>query len=199
MSDEFNEVIGNYIKKLKNSQDIKNAFKNLKDESLFAVFLNLNISTFLVFRLLSKYKISYFINSGASIFLHPQWLKRSFSKRVKTFLNKDRRSMKEYFQNMFLRIFPLKLLGISDVPIYFKDCKTEDMKIRNELYKVYIGPVFDEMVDNIVFTYKFTTLPNCDELRDECKIWLTPILDKYDQSKGSKETYIHATSIGWKE
>ena len=66
------EVKGNYIKKLKNSQDIKNAFKNLKDESLFAVFLNLNISTFLVFRLLSKYKISYFIHSGASIFLYPK-------------------------------------------------------------------------------------------------------------------------------
>ena len=58
-----NEIIGNYIKKLKSSQDIKNAFKNLKGESLFAVFLNLNISTFLVFRLLSKYKISYFIKS----------------------------------------------------------------------------------------------------------------------------------------
>ena len=50
----------------------------------------------------------------------------------------------------------------------------------------FIGPVFDEMVDKIVYTYKFTTLPNIDALKEECKIWLTTILDKYDPSKGSK-------------
>lgn len=43
-----------------------------------------------------------------------------------------------------------------------------------------------EMVDKIVYTYKFTTLPNIDELRDECKIWLTTVLEKFDPSKGSK-------------
>ena len=61
-----------------------------------------------------------------------------------------------------------------------------DPKERTQLYENYIQPAFDEMVDKIVFTYKFTTLPNIDELRDECKIWLTTILHKYDQSKGSK-------------
>ena len=45
--------------------------------------------------------------------------------------------MKEYFQNIFLRIFPPKLLGISDVPIYFKDCKAADMAIS--LKKKLIG------------------------------------------------------------
>ena len=54
----------------------------------------------------------------------------------------------------------------------------------------YIGPAFDELVDKIVYTYKFTTLPNIDSLRDECKIWLTTILEKYDQSKGSKSLFI---------
>ena len=28
------------------------------------------------------------------------------------------------------------------------------------------------MVDKIVYTYKFTTLPNIDALKDECKVWL---------------------------
>ena len=55
---------------------------------------------------------------------------------------------------------------------------SNDPKERAELYEKYIQPAFDEMVDKIVFTYKFTTLPNIDELRDECKIWLTTILDK---------------------
>ena len=67
-----------------------------------------------------------------------------------------------------------------------KFATSEDPRERTELYVKYIQPAFDEMVDKIVFTYKFTTLPNIDDLRDECKIWLTTILGKYDQSKGSK-------------
>jgi len=77
-------------------------------------------------------------------------------------------------------------------------CQTEDMKIRNELYKVYIGPVFDEMVDKIVYTYKFTTLPNIDSLRDDCKNWLITVLNKFDPSKGSKAfTYFSVVSKNW--
>jgi len=54
------------------------------------------------------------------------------------------------------------------------------------------------MVDKIVFTYKFTTLPNCDSLRDECKIWLVTILDKYDPSKGSKAfSYFSVITKNW--
>ena len=63
---------------------------------------------------------------------------------------------------------------------------TNSMREREQLYRDFIGPAFDEMVDKIVFTYKFTTLPNIDDLRAECKVWLTTILDKYDPSKGSK-------------
>tara|TARA_R110002020_G_scaffold59523_6_gene162222 strand:- start:2931 stop:3533 length:603 start_codon:yes stop_codon:yes gene_type:complete len=69
---------------------------------------------------------------------------------------------------------------------------------RTELYKQYLGPVFDEMVDKIVFTYKFTTLPNIDYLRDECKIWLITILDKYDPNKGSKAfSYFSVITKNW--
>ena len=49
---------------------------------------------------------------------------------------------------------------------------------RTRLYIDLIQPAFNEMVDKIVFTYKFTTLPNIDELRCECKVWLTTILEK---------------------
>jgi len=77
-------------------------------------------------------------------------------------------------------------------------CSTEDSKSRNELYKVWIGPVFDEMVDKIVYTYRFTTLPNIDALRDDCKNWLITILDKYDPSKGSKAfTYFSVVTKNW--
>jgi len=54
------------------------------------------------------------------------------------------------------------------------------------------------MVDKIVFTYKFTNLPNIGYLRDECKIWLMTILDKYDQSKGSKAfSYFSVITKNW--
>ena len=54
------------------------------------------------------------------------------------------------------------------------------------------------MVDKIVYTYKFTTLPNVDALKDECKVWLTTILDKYDPSKGSKAfSYFSVITKNW--
>lgn len=76
--------------------------------------------------------------------------------------------------------------------------KSTSLKEREHLYREFIQPAFDELVDKIVFTYKFTSLPNCDELRDECKIWLTTILDKFDQSKGSKAfSYFSVITKNW--
>jgi hypothetical protein len=69
---------------------------------------------------------------------------------------------------------------------------------RTDLYIQLIGPAFSEMVDKIVYTYKFTSLPNCDYLRDECKVWLMTILDKYDPSKGSKAfSYFSVITKNW--
>jgi len=76
--------------------------------------------------------------------------------------------------------------------------KTNCVRERTELYVNWIQPAFNEMVDKIVFTYKFTTLPNIDYLRDECKVWLMTILDKYDQSKGSKAfSYFSVITKNW--
>jgi hypothetical protein len=72
------------------------------------------------------------------------------------------------------------------------------MRERTHLYVNWIQPAFNEMVDKIVFTYKFTNLPNCESLRDECKIWLMTILDKYDPSKGSKAfSYFSVITKNW--
>ena len=65
-----------------------------------------------------------------------------------------------------------------------------DRKLREDLYREYIGPVFSEMVDKIIYTYRFTNLPNIDSLKDECKVWLTTILNKFDPTKGSKAFHI---------
>ena len=76
--------------------------------------------------------------------------------------------------------------------------KTEDNTIRTKLYVNLIQPAFSEMVDKITYTYKFTTLPNIDSLREECKIWLTTILGKYDPNKGSKAfSYFSVITKNW--
>ena len=75
---------------------------------------------------------------------------------------------------------------------------TSDRQIKSLLYITYIQPAFDQMVDKIVYTYRFTSLPNIDVLRDECKIWLTTILDKYDPGKGSKAfSYFSVVTKNW--
>ena len=69
---------------------------------------------------------------------------------------------------------------------------------RTDLYVNWIEPAFNEMVDKIVFTYKFTNLPNIDSLRDECKIWLMTVVDKFDASKGSKAfSYFSVITKNW--
>ncbi len=79
-----------------------------------------------------------------------------------------------------------------------KYASTEDIKIRTDLYIELIEPAFSELVDKIIYTYKFTTLPNIDVLKDECKIWLTTILDKYDPNKGSKAfSYFSVITKNW--
>ena len=75
---------------------------------------------------------------------------------------------------------------------------TECKQTREELYKQQIQPAFDELVDKIVYTYKFTSLENIDFLKDDCKIWLTTILGKFDASKGTKAfSYFSVVTKNW--
>ena len=76
--------------------------------------------------------------------------------------------------------------------------QTNCIKERTDLYVNYIEPAFNEMVDKIVFTYRFTSLPNIDELRQDCKVWLTTILAKYDPNRGSKAfSYFSVITKNW--
>ena len=72
------------------------------------------------------------------------------------------------------------------------------LKEKTALYVNFIQPAFNELVDKIVYTYKFNNLPNIDYLKDDCKIWLTTILDKYDPNKGSKAfSYFSVITKNW--
>lgn len=70
---------------------------------------------------------------------------------------------------------------------------------REQLAQKYIIPAFSEMVDKIVFTFKFnSTLPNSEDLRDECKIWLITVVDKFDEAKGYKAfSYFSVITKNW--
>ena len=79
-----------------------------------------------------------------------------------------------------------------------KYSNTDDIELKSKLYIEYIQPAFDQMVDKIIYTYRFTSLPNIDYLKDDCKVWLTTILDKYDPSKGSKAfSYFSVVTKNW--
>jgi hypothetical protein len=83
-----------------------------------------------------------------------------------------------------------------DAIVEYATC--EDRARREYLYRELIGPAFNEMVDKIVFTYKFTSLPNIDDHKNECKVWLTTILDKFDPEKGSKAfSYFSVITKNW--
>ena len=49
-------------------------------------------------------------------------------------------------------------------------CKSTSYRERSKLYEESIQPAFSEMVNKIIFTYKFNILPNIDQLRDDCKV-----------------------------
>ena len=75
---------------------------------------------------------------------------------------------------------------------------SEDRQVRTELYVSLIQPAFSELVDKITYTYRFTSLPNIDSLRDECKIWLTTVISKYNPDKGSKAfSYFSVITKNW--
>jgi len=77
-------------------------------------------------------------------------------------------------------------------------CATECHTIRTDLYVKHIQPAFNEMVDKIVYTYKFTSLSNIDSLKDDCKIWLTTILGKFNPNKGTKAfSYFSVVTKNW--
>jgi|TARA_R110000824_G_scaffold28907_5_gene96685 hypothetical protein len=79
-----------------------------------------------------------------------------------------------------------------------KYANTTDLGLRTQLYIEYIQPAFDQMVDKIIYTYRFTTLPNIDYLKEDCKVWLTTILNKYDPNKGSKAfSYFSVVTKNW--
>lgn len=65
-------------------------------------------------------------------------------------------------------------------------CLTEDYEKRNKIYTEIIDPCLDELIDKLVATYKFQHIPNINDLKHECKLYIIEILHKFDPSKNKK-------------
>lgn len=76
--------------------------------------------------------------------------------------------------------------------------RSDDFRVKTKLYEELIHPALDEMVDKIVYTYKFNVLPNISDLQQECKVFLVTILHKYDPDKNSKAfSYFSVIAKNW--
>lgn len=64
--------------------------------------------------------------------------------------------------------------------------KSEDRDEKERLYISLLEPAFTEMIDKIVYTFKFNTLPNIDVLKHDCLLQVVNVLCKYDKDRGSK-------------
>ena len=67
--------------------------------------------------------------------------------------------------------------------------RTDDIKLRTSLYIEHIQPAFNELVDKIVYTYKFTSLQNVDHHKEDCK---------YNPDRGTKAfSYFSVVTKNW--
>lgn len=78
-------------------------------------------------------------------------------------------------------------------------CSPECLSKRKQvLYQQFIDPSFNEMINKMVFTFRFSNLPNIIELKEECKAWLVSILGKFDPTRGFKAfSYFSVITKNW--
>lgn len=76
---------------------------------------------------------------------------------------------------------------------------SSDPRFRNDIYVRIIGPVLNELVDKIACTFRFTkSLPNIDSVKEECKIWLSTVLEKFKPEKQKKAfAYFSVITRNW--
>ena len=75
---------------------------------------------------------------------------------------------------------------------------TDDQKKRRILYETIIQPALSDIVDKIIYTYKFNALPNYTQLAEECKVWLPTVIDKFKPKKGYKAfAYFSVITKNW--
>jgi len=73
----------------------------------------------------------------------------------------------------------------------------QDRRKKEKIFRELILPVFHELIEKIVFTYRFVNLPDIDGLKSECESYLVTVLEKYKQEKGKAFSYFTVVSRNW--
>lgn len=54
------------------------------------------------------------------------------------------------------------------------------------------------MIEKMVYTFKFSNLPNIGSLKEDCKAWLITVLNKFDPTRGFKAfSYFSVITKNW--
>lgn len=69
---------------------------------------------------------------------------------------------------------------------------------RNVIFDVEIRPVFEKLIHNIIYVYKFQNLDDIQTLKAECLAHLYEMLPKFDSNRGTKAfSYFNVVAKNW--
>jgi hypothetical protein len=77
-------------------------------------------------------------------------------------------------------------------------CIESDENEKQKLYIEYIDPTFKQLIEKVVYAYKFTGLKNLEDLKDDCLSMLISNLQKFNPDYGSKAfSYFTVITKNW--
>jgi hypothetical protein len=75
---------------------------------------------------------------------------------------------------------------------------SDDVDLRKRIFTHEICPVFQKLIESLIFTYKFHGIDDLQTLKDECLVHLYEMLPKFDSTRGSKGfSYFNVVAKNW--
>ena len=69
---------------------------------------------------------------------------------------------------------------------------------KSKIFNKYIKPVFEKLIENLIFVYKFYNIGDIDSLKKDCLANLYETLHKFDPNKGAKAfSYFNVIAKNW--
>lgn len=73
-----------------------------------------------------------------------------------------------------------------------------DVPERNRIFTKEICPVFQKLIESIIFTYRFHGIDDLQTMKDECLAHLYEMLPKFDSTRGTKGfSYFNVVAKNW--
>jgi hypothetical protein len=79
-----------------------------------------------------------------------------------------------------------------------KFIRTDDIKLKHELFDKEIRPAFEKLIENLIYVYSFYTIDDADTLKRECLTNLYEMLPKFNPDRGTKGfSYFNVVAKNW--